>query len=260
MAEESTPQDHSSWSSRCEAGGKIVILAFLVACFAIQTALVYSDASPSAPLSPQAQEGRLLWHAHNCQACHQLYGFGGFLGPDLTNVSARVGPDRIEQILLEGSAQMPAFEFDHDHIAAVTAFLSAMNDSGHGQALAPQDESGMHSVIVKVLRRCDDPKVEVGYQRFAARGCLGCHFSSTQQAIDAADLLDTCGRLSREDIMQVLTEGRPPKMPPQRMTQLEREEIHVFLLWLHEHRTTLRDTFDAIPIRWSETPWWEFGP
>ena len=29
--------------------------------------------------------GRIVWQKNNCQSCHQLYGLGGYLGPDLTN-------------------------------------------------------------------------------------------------------------------------------------------------------------------------------
>ncbi len=258
--EERGSRDHSFWSTRCDTGGKIAVLIFLVACFAIQTAVVYSDTSPSSPLTAQAIEGRQLWHAHNCQACHQLYGFGGFLGPDLTNASSRMGPDRLGQILSDGSAQMPAFGFDQDQIASLAAFLSAMNDSGQGQALAPQDESGMFSVIVRSLRQCDDPRVETGFRRFAASGCFGCHFSSMQQATGAADLLDVCDRLTQEEIMQVLEEGRPPRMPTPRLTQTQRDEVYDYLVWLNDNRASLQRTHESLPIRWFETPWWEFNP
>ncbi len=50
-------------------------MAFLVAMFAVQTFLVYSDNTGRdlPPLSDAALEGRALWLSHNCQACHQLY-------------------------------------------------------------------------------------------------------------------------------------------------------------------------------------------
>ena len=43
------------------------------------------------PLDDLARAGRALWHDHNCQTCHQIYGFGGFLGPDVTNGAQRLG-------------------------------------------------------------------------------------------------------------------------------------------------------------------------
>ena len=62
------------------------LMLALVCAFVAQTWLVYADpAGKRTPLSPLAARGRALWHRRNCQSCHQIYGFGGFLGPDLTN-------------------------------------------------------------------------------------------------------------------------------------------------------------------------------
>ncbi|MCH7870146.1 MAG: c-type cytochrome, partial [Planctomycetes bacterium] len=36
-----------------------------------------------------AKSGLAIWRENNCQACHQIYGYGGFLGPDLTNLMDR---------------------------------------------------------------------------------------------------------------------------------------------------------------------------
>ena len=36
--------------------------------------------------SEKAVSGRIVWQKYNCQSCHQLYGLGRYLGPDLTNV------------------------------------------------------------------------------------------------------------------------------------------------------------------------------
>lgn len=68
---------------------KRVLPTLLVATFAIQTALVYSDERADG-LSEPAIRGRELWYANACQVCHQVYGNGGFLGPDLTNAARSV--------------------------------------------------------------------------------------------------------------------------------------------------------------------------
>ena len=87
------------------------MLCVLVACFAVQTGLVYSD-DVDLQLSQQAIEGRRLFHEKACQVCHQLWGQGGFLGPDLTNSASRVDETRLASLLSVGSGQMPALHFD----------------------------------------------------------------------------------------------------------------------------------------------------
>ncbi len=51
--------------------------------------------------------GATLFQEKGCFACHQLYDTGGVLGPDLTHVGARLGYERIENILANPSAANP---------------------------------------------------------------------------------------------------------------------------------------------------------
>ncbi|MHC4841723.1 MAG: c-type cytochrome, partial [Planctomycetota bacterium] len=95
---------------------RIALMATLVACFATQTYLVYSDPTgeQNEALSEQALAGREIWLGKNCQSCHQLYGFGGFLGPDLTNAAPRLEQNRLKELLTVGSRQMPAFNLSDE--------------------------------------------------------------------------------------------------------------------------------------------------
>ncbi len=70
----------------------------LALAFVVQTGLVYTDdtADNLPSLSEEAQEGWWLWHHHNCQSCHQFFGYGGFLGPDLTNAADRLTDERLQ--------------------------------------------------------------------------------------------------------------------------------------------------------------------
>ena len=87
-----------------------LLIFCLVAIFAVQTWLVYSDpAGKDATLSPLASAGQTVWRENNCQSCHQLFGFGGFLGPDLTNAIGALSTERLDSVLTIGSGQMPAF-------------------------------------------------------------------------------------------------------------------------------------------------------
>lgn len=134
--------------SRC------TFLVVLTGIFLGQTWMVYVDAAGRQlpPLSPQAMRGRMLWHRHNCQSCHQLYGFGGFLGPDLTNLAQRLqshaadagGEARVEvnrmalvgrldTVLTTGSERMPAFHLAPPEREDLAAFFEELSRTGTGQ-------------------------------------------------------------------------------------------------------------------------------
>ncbi len=72
-----------------------------------------------------AEMGKQIYQQYNCQACHQLYGLGGYLGPDLT--PAYSDPHRgkmlIKAMLVSGGIRMPAFQFNDEQIEAITAYL-----------------------------------------------------------------------------------------------------------------------------------------
>ncbi|WP_445716227.1 c-type cytochrome [Flavobacterium sp.] len=83
-------------------------------------------------------EGRLVWQKNNCHTCHQLYGLGGYLGPDLTNVYSRTGNNEayIKGIIKSGVKQMPAFEISDDEMNALLHFLKNVDATGTSN---PQD-------------------------------------------------------------------------------------------------------------------------
>ncbi len=257
------------WASKCGRGAKRALLASLVACFVIQTCLVYLDPSESPPLSETANEGRRIWHRYNCQSCHQFYGFGGFLGPDLTNASPRLTPQRLHRLLTEGSGLMPAYGLPANEIAAVGAFLSAMNETGQGQAKVRLRGFGQEApagrlihTIQNAVAEAGDVKAAKGFNLFMVKGCQGCHIPFERSFTTAPDLLTVSDGLDRKEIMKVLRKGRPPGMPPPALSPQEREAMYEFLSWLGDHQYSLRRR-SRIPARdgevfWSEVPWWEF--
>ena len=99
--------------------------------------LVYTaDAShgSSAELSSKtAQRGKLVWQRNNCQACHQIYGLGGYLGPDLTDYMSVTGKGEswLRGMLLSGPRAMPAFGLPKQDILDLAAFLRAVDSSGN---------------------------------------------------------------------------------------------------------------------------------
>lgn len=106
-------------------------LAFL--SFSLGLYRAPASAAPS-PVFDQkkAAEGRLVWQRYNCQGCHQLYGLGGYLGPDLTNVygSPGKGEPLVRALLSSGNALMPAFDLREEEMQQLLEFLKAVDQSG----------------------------------------------------------------------------------------------------------------------------------
>lgn len=262
QSQDSATDDY--WSRPCSANAKLGLMLILVTCFIIQSCLVYFDPTDAEPLALEAITGKRLWHRHNCQSCHQLYGFGGFLGPDLTNVMDRATPERIEQLLTFGSAQMPAFNLPSREIAAIGAFLSSMNETGRGQATFGGDGPATRLIraIENTLAHEENEAAARGYALFTSRGCLGCHIEHNHGFVIAPDLMDVCDRLERAEIMDVIEHGRIPKMLAPHLSPQGREQTYAFLVWLGQQRPALLDasaeSVDSEPIDWLAAPWWEF--
>ncbi len=84
----------------------------------------------AAKLSPAGIEGQVAWRQHNCVVCHQFFGMGGFLGPDLTNVVDRIGPETVAWVLRNGRGSMPALDLSEKEIETLITYLSEMNQTG----------------------------------------------------------------------------------------------------------------------------------
>jgi nitric oxide reductase subunit C len=81
-------------------------------------------------VSDETGYGKLLWQQYNCNACHQVYGLGGFLGPDLTNTYSTRGPAYIKAFLQNGNAIMPNFHFNDRELKSLLAYLQDIDASG----------------------------------------------------------------------------------------------------------------------------------
>jgi nitric oxide reductase subunit C len=83
-------------------------------------------------LEQRAAEGRLIYEKYNCQACHQLYGLGGYLGPDLTNVYSEPykGEALIRAFVRSGIKQMPAFKMTDKELDLLVDFLKSVDEGG----------------------------------------------------------------------------------------------------------------------------------
>ena len=88
--------------------------------------------SSSVAMSEAAMEGGKIWQSKNCQACHQLYGLGGYMGPDLTNIISNPakGPDYVKAFLVLGTKTMPRFTFTEEEKDQIVAYLTYVSNTG----------------------------------------------------------------------------------------------------------------------------------
>jgi nitric oxide reductase subunit C len=108
----------------------------LFTSFIIYTAIVLTHATDedkgTAYLTAEAKQGKLLYQKYNCTACHQLYGLGGYMGPDLTNVISTKGKGELlaRAFLKTGTQKMPNFNLSDEEINALIAYLTYVDKTG----------------------------------------------------------------------------------------------------------------------------------
>lgn len=252
-----------------DASSKKRLLAVLAAGFAIQTILVYGDAS-TGRLDEAALRGRRIFHRGSCQVCHQLYGQGGFLGPDLTNAASRVDDTRLASLLTLGSGQMPAFHLSESEIADVRAFLEAIDRPDLGQGQLRLGDPGRGDTPTERLWAAarevgPPPEASVGMEAMEQRICATCHVPFRTSIVNAPDLSTVVERLDEAELRGVLSSGRPEKgMPPPAppFTSEEMDGMVAWLTWLNRQRADLLARSGPAPDRpgvdWSRLPWWEY--
>ncbi len=112
---------------------KRVIFGSLFAAFVVYSALVYTatpNITPGIRISESIRHGQVLFQEHNCVACHQFYGLGGYMGPDLTNVISTRNAAYVGALIANGSPRMPDFDLRPEEIDALVAYLAFVDASG----------------------------------------------------------------------------------------------------------------------------------
>jgi len=106
----------------------------LVAFFFCYNFRIYNQNSDygAVHLSKKALAGENLWRQYNCNSCHQLYGLGGYIGPDLTNIYSQPGKGapQIIAMLNSGVKAMPLFHFTESEKEELVNFFKAVDQTG----------------------------------------------------------------------------------------------------------------------------------
>src|ERR1035437_6812018 len=113
-----------------------IIFWVLIVLFFIHSSLVFTigtnEDSGKNLMTEEAQNGKLLFQKYNCTACHQLYGLGGYMGPDLTNMMSAPGKGEIfaHALLQAGTQRMPNFQMTEEEIKSLVAYLKYVDKTG----------------------------------------------------------------------------------------------------------------------------------
>lgn len=110
----------------------ILCICFLTYSFSIYLQPVFKKQDASIDIN-KAVNGRLVWQKYNCQSCHQIYGLGGYLGPDLTNIMSAKGKGEqlVRAYIYTGNETMPSYShMPENEIVNMLEFLKQADKSG----------------------------------------------------------------------------------------------------------------------------------
>lgn len=111
----------------------LLFLSLLISLFFAYNFIIYTSKEDygTIHLSKKAIQGETIWLKKNCNSCHQFYGLGGYLGPDLTNVYSKRDEANIKAMLNSGVNTMPKFSFNETEKDALIQFLKEVDQTGY---------------------------------------------------------------------------------------------------------------------------------
>jgi len=118
------------------SNSKRLIIGALVFSSFIYSVFVYTAGTANNKgeilINPKTQNGKLLFQEYNCISCHQIYGLGGYMGPDITNIISanNKGEMYAKAFLLSGTQRMPNFHLKENEIDELIAFLTYVDKTG----------------------------------------------------------------------------------------------------------------------------------
>ena len=111
-----------------------IIFALLICSYVTYSAIIYIYGSGSYQIkaSEKVIAGEQIWQQKSCQTCHQIYGLGGYMGPDLTNAMSDKTKNEqyLKMIIQTGTIRMPRFNLTEEQVDQVMAYLKHVDQSG----------------------------------------------------------------------------------------------------------------------------------
>ena len=109
------------------------VYVVLCTAFVFYSGYVYTKGTAAdhlPPMSDLERHGARVFQQYNCVACHQFYGLGGYMGPDLTNVISNRGEAVARAFITSGTASMPNLGLSAEEVDAVVAYLAFVDKTG----------------------------------------------------------------------------------------------------------------------------------
>jgi nitric oxide reductase subunit C len=131
------------------------VFGTLLVAFVAYSANVYTSGTAAGQqevMGAQARHGQQVFQDNNCVACHQFYGLGGYMGPDLTNVIGNRGEAYSRAFITGGTQRMPSFDLSTEDVDALLAFLAFVDQTG---TYPPEDYRVRWTGLVT---QADDPQ------------------------------------------------------------------------------------------------------
>jgi len=116
--------------------GRIGVFLFLFAGYVLYSSVVYTKGTENNLQLSNAEltkidNGKKIFQQYNCVACHQLYGLGGYLGPELTTAYSdkKRGEQYMRIFLKAGGMRMPNFHFTDGEVNDIISYLKYVDSS-----------------------------------------------------------------------------------------------------------------------------------
>lgn len=109
----------------------LLFILFIVFTILVDTIGTANDRG-AAYQNQKAKNGKLLFQKYNCISCHQIYGLGGYMGPDLTNAMSQTGKGEVwcRALLAAGTDKMPDFKLSQQETDQLIAYLIYIDKTG----------------------------------------------------------------------------------------------------------------------------------
>lgn len=109
---------------------RLVFLVMLFLFLGYSSFLYTVQPFPDPPANTAAENGKMVWQNYNCSSCHQIFGLGGYLGPDLTDEYTLRSEAVINSFLISGTIIMPNFHLSEQERSDLIEYLKTVDATG----------------------------------------------------------------------------------------------------------------------------------